>query len=124
MITFLIKLLTVILLLLSLLIALVGGLYVLSTELQWLLDVDILHKAKMKVRAIVYAETKRERETVGRLFRSRKGRGKSDRTKLQSIKKRLFRSKYKSKTVSKQTNKVVKQVVKSWRKVPRGNLWT
>ena len=109
MITFLFKLLTSILLILSLILVLIGGLYMLSIELQWWLDVDVFHRLKMKVRKWAYAETKAERETMARMFSRRKGRGKTNKERNQVVKKRLFRRKDQRKTVEKQKNKNVKK---------------
>ena len=93
------QILMVILLLLALILVLVGGLYVLSIELQWWLDVDVFYKLKRKVRAYVYAETKEERKTLVRMLRGRKGRGKQNLERFQTIKKRLCHGKNNRKTV-------------------------
>ena len=98
MITFLFKLLTSILLILSLILTLVGGLYILSVELYWWLDVDVFHRLKRKVRTWAYAEPKRERETLVRLLQVRKGRNKKSRIGFIPNKLRLHKGKDNSQT--------------------------
>ena len=52
--TLLIKILSLTLLLLVFIIVLIGCLYILIVELDWILDVDVLWKLKQKVRVLVY----------------------------------------------------------------------
>ena len=52
----LIRILSLILILLVFIIALLGGLYVLVVEIDYILDVDVLWKVKQKVRTFVYGE--------------------------------------------------------------------
>lgn len=73
----LIRIISLILILLTFLIALIGGLYILVVEIDYILDVDVIWKLKQKVRAIVYGEQRgiykqrdtRNRRTSSKVYR-------------------------------------------------------
>jgi len=104
------KILITLVLFVGILITIVGSTWVLSLQLNELLEVDVLWNIKKKVRAYIYGDN---RKVVGRVFSRRTKRSKSDRAKIHSVKKRLFRAKDKPKAIQVQKNKTVKQVVKN-----------
>ncbi len=72
-----------------------GALWILSIELQEILEVDILFNLKRKAKIWVYG--KYDGKTMGRLFKRGKGRSEKNRRGYTSLKRRLRERAFKQK---------------------------
>lgn len=83
----LIRGLILIILLLAFLIVLIGFLYIVAVEIDYILEVDILWKVKQKARRLIYGQSEEERKTVKRISNRRKVRSKPNAERIKNAKK-------------------------------------